>query len=94
MRHSGYFDELATKIGPYPNLIEEEDVEVPGGLANFRNVEGICDDMEVMQKWEDLLDASMKENGRLSPSRIISWSASEHVSIHTIDRGFALPRHI
>lgn len=62
VQHSGYFDELATKIGREPNLMMGHDVEVPGGLANLRDIEGICDDEEVLQNWEDLLDASTTEN--------------------------------
>jgi len=60
--HSGYFDELATQIGRYPNILKENDVEIPGGLANIRDVAGICDGEDVLQKWEDLLDASTSEN--------------------------------
>mmetsp|Transcript_19823 Transcript_19823/g.42534 ORF Transcript_19823/g.42534 Transcript_19823/m.42534 type:complete len:826 (+) Transcript_19823:97-2574(+) len=62
VQHSGYFDDLASKIGRYPNLLKAGDVEVPGGLANVRDVGGICDDVSALQKWEDLLDASTIEN--------------------------------
>ena len=63
--HSGYFDEMAYEIGRYPNLLKENDVEVPGGLANFRNVEGICDDENVLEKWNELVSTSTSENGEL-----------------------------
>ncbi len=65
VQHSGYFDDLVTKIGRYPNLLKAGDVEVPGGLANVRDVGGICDDVSALQKWEDLLDASTIENNDL-----------------------------
>jgi len=62
VQHSGYFHELATQIGRYPNLLKEKNVEVPGGLANIRDISNICDDAVVLQRWEDLLDASTAEN--------------------------------
>lgn len=62
VQHSGHFHDLAAQIGRYPHLLEAEGVAVPGGLANVRNVEGICDEEGVLRKWEDLLDASTAEN--------------------------------
>ena len=60
--HSGYFDDLASQIGRYPNLRKEDDVEVNGGLANLRNIEGICDDADTLDKWGDLVSTSTSEN--------------------------------
>lgn len=56
---------MAYEIGRYPNLLKENDVEVPGGLANLRNVEGICDDENVLEKWDELVSTSTSENGEL-----------------------------
>ncbi|KAL7547557.1 hypothetical protein ACHAWF_010850 [Thalassiosira exigua] len=60
--HSGTFDDLPGKIGRFPNRLKGEDVEVPGGLANVRDVEGVCDDPEVMEKWDDLVGRINREN--------------------------------
>jgi len=62
VQHSGHFHDLATQIGRYPHLLKEEAVAVPGGLANMRDVTNICDEEGVLQRWEDLLDASTAEN--------------------------------
>jgi len=62
VQHTGTFDGLASQIGRYPNLLKEENAEIPGGLANTRDVSGICDGEDVLEKWDDLLDASTKEN--------------------------------
>lgn len=60
--HSGYFDDLAAQIGRYPNLLKEDNVPVEGGLANIRDVDGICNDEGVMEKWEELVSTSTSEN--------------------------------
>jgi class 3 adenylate cyclase len=60
--HSGYFDDLATQIGRYPNRLKANDVEVPGGLANLRDIEGICDDPDILKKWGDLVSTVNREN--------------------------------
>ena len=60
--HSGYFDDLAFKMGRYPANLLENDVPVEGGLANLRNIEGICDDEEVLAKWDELVSTSTTES--------------------------------
>ena len=61
--HSGDFDHLAAQIGRYPNLLKEEDAEIAGGRANLRDLEGICDTEDILQKWDDLVSTSTRENG-------------------------------
>lgn len=54
---SGYFDDLADQIGPYPNLLlptEDEDVR--------RNVTGICDSRDMINKWRDIVIPVNSEN--------------------------------
>lgn len=63
--HSGYFDELPNQIGRFPALLKEENKEINGGLANFRNVDGICDDEDILEKWTELVETSTRENGKL-----------------------------
>lgn len=57
--HSGYFDDLADQIGPYPNLLlptqdSTEDVR--------RNVTGICDNRDMINKWRDIVIPVNSEN--------------------------------
>mmetsp|Transcript_11154 Transcript_11154/g.25332 ORF Transcript_11154/g.25332 Transcript_11154/m.25332 type:complete len:820 (+) Transcript_11154:127-2586(+) len=61
VHHSGYFDHLATEIGRYPNRLLKVNATIPGGLANVRNVTGICDNPELLAKWDNLVDTVNKE---------------------------------
>lgn len=57
--HSGYFDSLADQIGPYPNLLIPESEQTP---FTKRNVTGICDQPEIIQKWRDIVQPVNEEN--------------------------------
>lgn len=57
--HSGYFDDLPTKIGPYPNLVIPESEETP---FTKRDVSGICDNPDIVQKWKDIVQPINSDN--------------------------------
>jgi hypothetical protein len=57
--HSGYFDELPAKIGAYPNLVIPETEETP---FTKRDVTGICDDPNMVQKWKDIVQPINTDN--------------------------------
>jgi len=57
--HSGYFDELPAKIGAYPNLVIPETEETP---FTKRDVTGICDDPNMIQKWKDIVQPINTDN--------------------------------
>mmetsp|Transcript_1825 Transcript_1825/g.4566 ORF Transcript_1825/g.4566 Transcript_1825/m.4566 type:complete len:1245 (+) Transcript_1825:180-3914(+) len=70
VQHSGYFDELAEKVGDYPlHVIPATDYitnptleDVPKGMI-FRNLTGICDDPQMQQRWHDIVAPVKKDNG-------------------------------
>jgi hypothetical protein len=57
--HSGYFDSLPTLIGPYPELVIPESLDTP---FTKRNVTGICDDLDLVRKWRDIVFPVNSEN--------------------------------
>jgi len=57
--HSGYFDDLPNKIGPYPNRVIPETEETP---FTKRDVSGICDNPDVVQKWKDIVQPINADN--------------------------------
>lgn len=67
--HSGYFNDLADKVGDYPlNVIPETDyiadpslTDVPGGRV-FRNLTGICDDPVMQQRFQEIVAPVNKDN--------------------------------
>ncbi|KAL9189326.1 hypothetical protein ACHAXT_011816, partial [Thalassiosira profunda] len=57
--HSGYFDGLAGEIGNYPNLLIPESEETP---FTKRDVRGICDRRELVDKWRSIVQPINEEN--------------------------------
>lgn len=57
--HSGYFNEAAEKIGPYPNLVIPESIDTP---KIMRNITGICDDPMLQEKWREIVQPVNDDN--------------------------------
>jgi hypothetical protein len=57
--HSGYFDSLPEKIGRYPNLLIPETEETP---FTMRNVTGICDDRDMINKFRSIVRPINQDN--------------------------------
>ena len=57
--HSGYFNDLPNKIGPYPNLVMPESEETP---FTKRDVSGICDDPAYVSKWRSIVEPINSDN--------------------------------
>ena len=55
--HSGYFDELTDLIGPYPNLLLPDSPP-----ETKRNVSGICDRRDFIDRWRDIVVPVNSEN--------------------------------
>ena len=53
--HSGYFDDLPAKIGPYPNRV------IPNMTKVTRNVTGICDDEDLQEKFRSIVEPINKD---------------------------------
>ncbi|KAL7544496.1 hypothetical protein ACHAWF_007875, partial [Thalassiosira exigua] len=57
--HSGYFDELPRRIGNHPNLLIPESEETP---FTKRDVRGICDDPQMIDKFRKIVEPINEEN--------------------------------
>jgi hypothetical protein len=62
--HSGYFDDLSSDIGPYPNLvISNDDDDITDAIGDVRrNVTGICDNRDLVNRWRDIVVPVNSEN--------------------------------
>ncbi|KAL9184127.1 hypothetical protein ACHAXT_002213 [Thalassiosira profunda] len=104
VRHSGYFNELALKVGDYPlHAIPETDYlanpaleDVPKGRI-YRNLTGICDDPLLQQRWREIVDPVNKENGlddgsvfayRLAPRNTFCLFAHDNPEAPDMNFGF------
>ena len=91
--HSNYFDDVAEKIGRYPNLLIPETVGTP---TELRNVTDICDTPDLQLKFREIVQPVNEENDldglvfayRLAPRNV--FCLYERADMSSPDTNFGL----